>query len=273
MLFYHNEQESHDTCSTMQASVPLPIGGQEVSCGHAHQTFPRRFGEYVAHTHFAASHSSRSDCHSPCPSTNVVANLLLSSAARLQSPQSLLRAILYHARSPLPQLPQAGRRLLQREYCVLRRFLPCPWGLAQYSPPKMRLAHSGIGRLPFEIYTAKFGTVGNESHPNFVEQTALCPSLKSAMNGTVVGKIFGQPVPLTAASHAKNYRIHRRSLVDSTASCVFGRVEFPDNWFYVVPQFFRHVPNCRQRLYFTFFSHLCILSISIHRYYRLNYAF
>jgi hypothetical protein len=273
MLSYHNEQELHDTCSAMQASVPLPTDGQEVSCGHAHQIFPRRYGEYAAHTYFAASHSSRSDCHSLCPDTNVVANLSLSSAARLQLPQSLLRAILYHARSLLQQLPQAGRHLLQRGYCVLRRFLPCPWGLARYSPPKTRLAHSGIGRLPFEIYTAKFGTVGNESRPNLVEQTALCPSLKRSVNRTVVGEIFGQPVPLTAAAHTKNYRIHRRSLVDSTASSVFGRVEFPDNWFYGVPQFFRHMPNRWQRLYFTFFSHLCILSINLHRCYRLNYAF
>ena len=273
MLSYHIEQESHGTCSARQAFVPPPIGGQGVSCGRAHQAFPRRFGEYAAHTHFAASHSSQSDCHSLCPDTNVVVNLLLSSVARLQSPQSLLRAILYHARSLLPQLPQAGRRLLQRGYCVLRRFLPYPWGLGRYSPPKTRLAHSGIGRLPFEIYAAEFGTVGNESRPDFVEQAALCPSLKSAMYGTVVGKIFGQLVPLTAAAHAKNYCIHRRSLVDSTASCVFGRVEFPDNWFYGIPQFFRHVPNRWQRLYVTFFSHLCILSISLHRCYRLNYAF
>ena len=132
MLSYHNEQESHDTCSTMQASVQLPIGGQELSCGHAHQTFPRRFGEYAAHTHFAASHSSQSDCHSLCPDTNVVANLLLSSAARLQSPQSLLRAILYHARSLLPQLPQAVRRLLQREYCFC-------WVWPNTVPPKRAL--------------------------------------------------------------------------------------------------------------------------------------
>jgi len=273
MLSYHNEQESHDTCSTMQAFVPLPIGGQEVPCGHAHQTFPRRFGECAAHTRFAASHSSRSDCHSPCPNINVVANLLLSSAARPQSPQSLLQAVWYHVYSLLQQPLQAGRRLLQRGYCVLRRSLPCPWGLAQYSPPKTRLAHSGIGRLPFEIYTAKFGAVGNESRPNLVEQTTLRPSLKCSMNRTVVGEIFGQLVPLTAAAHTKNYRIHRCSLVDSTASGVLGRVEFPDNWFYAVPQFFRHVPNCRQRLYFTFFSHLRILSISLHRCYRLNYAF
>jgi hypothetical protein len=273
MLSYHNEQESRDTCSTMQASVPLPIGGQEVSCGHAHQTFPRRFGEYAAHTHFAASHSSQSDCRSLCPDTNVVANLLLSSAARLQSPQSLLRATLYHARSLLPQLPQAGRRLLQRGYCVLRRFLPCPWGLARYSPPKTRLAHGGIGRLPTEIYTTKFLAFGNKSRPYLVEQATLRPSLKCAMYGTVVGEVFGQLIPLTAAAHTKNYRIHRRSLVDSTASCVFGRVEFSDNWFYGVPQFFRHVPNRWQRLYVTFFSHLCILSISLHRCYRLNYAF
>jgi hypothetical protein len=273
MLSYHNEQESHGTCSAMQASVPPPIGGQEVSCGHAHQTFPRRFGEYAAHTYFAASHSSRSDCHSLCPDTNVVANLSLSSAARLQLPQSLLRAILYHARSLLQQLPQACRHLLQRGYCVLRHFLPSPCCLAQYSPRKTHLAHSGIGRLPFEIYTAKVGTIGNESRPNFVEQPAIRPSLKSAMNGTVVGKIFGQLVPLTAAAHAKDYRIQSGSLVDSTAPGMFGRVEFPDNWFYGVPQFFRHMPNRWQRLYFTFFSHLCILSINLHRCYRLNYAF
>jgi len=273
MLSYHNGQESHDTCSTMQASVPLPTCGQEVLDAHAHQTFPRRFGGYAAHTRFAKSHSSRSDCHNPCLNINAAARLLLPSVARLQSPQSLLRAILYHAHSRLQQLLQAGRHLLQRGYCVLRHLLPYPWGLVQYSPPKTRLAHSGIGRLPFEIYSAKFGTVGNKSHPNLVEQTSLSPSLKSAMNGTVVGKVFGQLIPLTAASHTKDYRIQSRSLVDASSSGMLWRIEFPDNWFYVVPQFFRHVPNCRQRLYLTFFSHLCILSISPHRCYRLNYAF
>jgi hypothetical protein len=273
MLFYHSGQESRDICSTTQACVPLPICGQEVSCGHAHQIFPRRFGEYAEHTHFAKSHSSRSGYHSPCLNINVAANLLLSRVAQLQSPQLSFQAILYRVCSLLPQLLQAAHRLLQRGYCVLRRSLPYPWGLARYGPPKTRLARSCIGRLPFEIYTTKFGTVGNENRPNFVEQTALCPSLKCAMNGTVVGKIFGQLIPLTAASHAKDYRIQRTPQVDAFATCVFGRVEFPDNWFYVVPQFFRHVPNRWQRLYFTPFSHLCILSISLHRCYRLNCAF
>ena len=255
MLSYHSEQESHGTCSARQAFVPQPIG------------------ECVEHTYFAKSRPSRSGCHNPYLSTNVAANLLLSSDASLQLPQSLLRAIWYRVHSRLQQLLQVGRRLLQREYCVLRHSLPCPWGLARYSPPKTRLAHSGIGRLPFEIYSAKFGTIGNESHPNLVEQTLLCPSLKSAMNGTVVGKFFGQLIPLTAASHTKDYRIQRSSLVDALASGMLWRIEFSDNWFYVVPQFFRHVPNCWQCLYFTFFSHLCILLISLHRYYRLNYAF
>lgn len=273
MLSYHSEQESHDTCSAMQASVPPPTCGQEVSCGHAHQAFPRRSGEYAAHTYFSKSHSSRSGCHSPYPNTNVEANLLLPSDVSLQSPQAFLRAIWYRVHSRLRQLPQAARRLFQRGYCVLRRFLPYPWGLARYSPPKTRLAHGGIGRLPFEIYAAKFAAVGNESSPNFVEQAALRPSLKNAMNGTVVGKILGQLIPLTAASHTKDYRIQRGSLVDAFSSRVLGRIEFPDNWLYVVPQFFRHMPNCRQRLYFTFCSHLCILSISLHRCYRLNYAF
>jgi hypothetical protein len=273
MLSYHNAQESHDTCSARQAFVPPPIGEQEVSCGHAHQAFSRQFGEYEAHTRFAKLHPGRSGCHNPYPGTNVAANLLLSSDASLQSPQSFPRAILYHVHSQLQQLLQAGRRLLQRGYCVLRHSLPYPLGLARCSPPKTRLAHSGIGRLPFEIYSAKFGTIGNKSSPNFVENTTLRPSLKCSMNRTVVWKIFGQLIPLTAASHTKDYRIQSSSLVDTFASSMLWRVEFSDYWFYVVPQFFRHVPDCWQRLYFTFFSHLCILSISLHRYYRLNCAF
>jgi len=262
MLSYHSEQESHDTCLTTQAFVPLPSDGQEVFCVHAHQAFPRRFDEYEAHTHFSKSHSSRSGCHNPYPNTNAAANFLLPLAVRLQLPQSLLQAILCRVRSRLQQLLQAGRRLLQREYCVLRRFSPYPWGLARYSPPKTRLARSSVGRLPSEIYAAKFGTIGDESRPNLVEQPALRPSLKSAMNRTVVGKIFGQLIPLAAASHTKDYRIQCTPQIDAFATCAFGRIEFPYNWFYVVPQFFRHVPNCWQRLYFTFFPHLCILSIN-----------
>jgi hypothetical protein len=273
MLSYHSEQESNGTCSAKQAFVPPPIGGQEVSCGRDHQASPRRFGECAEHTYFAKSRPSRSGCHNPCLNTNVAVNLLLSLDASLQSPQSLLRAILYRVHSQLQQLLQAGLRLLQREYCVLRHSLPCPWGSARYSPPKTSLAHSGIGRLPFEIYSAKFGTIGNKSRPNLVEQTLLCPSLKNAMNGTVVGKFFGQLIPLTTASHTKDYRIQRSSLVDTLASGMLWRIEFSYNWFYVVPQFFRHMPNCWQRLYFMFCLHLCILSISLHRCYRLNYAF
>jgi len=273
MLSYHSVQGSHGTCSTRQVFVPPPTGGQEVSCGHAHQAFPHQYGEYAAHTHVAVSYPSRSDCHSPCPDTNAGANLLLSGAARLPLPRSLLRAVWYHAHSPLPQLPQAGRRLLRRGYCVLRRFLPCPWGLARYGPPKTRLAHGGIGRLPTEIYPTKFLAFGHKSRPYLVEQATLRPSLKCAMYGTVVGEVLGQLVPLTAAAHAKDYRIQRTMRVDAAAPGVLGRIEFLDNWFYGVPQFFRHVPNRRQRLYVTFFSHLCILSMSLHRCYRLNYPF
>jgi hypothetical protein len=273
MLSYHSEQESHDTCSAMQAFVPQPSGGREVSYSHAYQAFPHRYDEYAAHNHFAKSHSSRSDCHTPYPNINAEANLSLPSDASLQSPRWLLRAAWCRVHLRPQQLLPAGRRLLQREYCVLRRFSPYLWGLARYSPPKTRLAHGGIGRLPFEIYTAKFGTIGDKSRPNLVEQAALRPSLKSAMNRAVVRKIPGQLIPLAAASHAKDDRIQRTPRVDAFSPRVFGRIEFPDHWFYVVPQFFRHVPNCWQRLYFTFFSHLCILSISLHRCYRLNYAF
>ena len=186
---------------------------------------------------------------------NVVANLLLSSAARLQSPQSLLRAILCKCTFAAATIAASGPPSASTRILRFTPFFALSVGFGPIQSPQNALVHSGIGRLPFEIYTAKFGTVGNESHPNFVEQTRAAPSLKSAMNGTVVGKIFGQPVPLTAASHAKNYRIHRRSLVDSTASCVFGRVEFPDNWFYVVPQFFQHSAKLSATaLFYVFFA-------------------
>jgi hypothetical protein len=273
MLSYHNGQVLPDIYSTKQAFVQRPIGEQEISCGRRHRAFPHRCGEYAERICFARWLSSRLGYHTPCLSTNAAANLRWSSAGQLQSLQLFLQAFWCHARWQLRQWRQAGRRLLQRVCCVLRLFWPCQWGSGRYGPPKTRLAHSRVGGLPLEIYTAKFGTAGNKSRPDFVEQSAAYPSLESAVNRTVVRKPFGQLVPLAASSHTKDYCIEYTSRVHTLASCMLRRIEFSDNWFYVVPQFIRHAPNCRQRLYLTFFSHLCILSMRLHRCYRSLYVF
>lgn len=268
MPSYHNGQELPDICSTRQGFVRLPIAGRETSCCHRHQASPGRCDECAVRIPSAKWCASQSGYHSPCLNIDAAANLLLSAAAQLRLHLLSLQAFWCRAHWRLRRLRISGRRLLQRVCCVLRLFWPYPLGLGRCGPPKTRLAHCGVRRLPLEIYAAKFGATGNESSPDLVEQPTLYPPLKRAMNGTVVRKLLGQLVPLTAGSHTKDYRIQCASLVDPAAPRVFGRIELPDYFFYVVPQFIRHVPNRRQRLDLTFFSHLCILSRSVHRCYR-----
>ncbi len=273
MPSYHNGQELPDICSTRRGFVRPPSAGREIFCCHRHRASPDRSDECAVRIRSAKWCASQSGYHSPCLNIDAAANPLLSAAGQLRlhllSPQAFWCRVHWQ----LLRSRISGRRLLQRVCCVLRLFWPCPWGLGRCGPPKTRLAHCGVRSLPLEIYAAKFGATANESSPYLVEQPALYPPLKRAMNGTVVRKLFGQLVPLTAGSQAKDYRIQCTSLVDPAAPGVFGRIEFPDYWFYVVPQFIRHVPNRWQRLNLTFFSHLCILSRSVHRCYRSFNAF
>ena len=266
MLFSHNEPKSLDIYSATKASVPQPIGGEDISFVPVYLTSPRQSGEYGAYNRGLSQLPSRSDYHSPCPDTSSVANPQSQSDAGQQSPRLSPQASWCrgHWRRPRQQL--MARHLPQQVNCVLRRFWHGLWGLGQSRPPKTRLAHSRIGRLPLPIHPAQFAAVLHQSRPYFVQQPQRYPSLKGSVHRTVVGEFFRQLIPLTTRSHAKDDSIQCATRVDAFSARPLRRVEFADNWFYLVPQFVRHSPYRWQCFEFSpFLGHLRSLSIRFYR--------
>lgn len=108
--------------------------------------------------------------------------------------------------------------------------------------------------------------VGDCPYP--VQQTRLYPALKAAVHRAVVGKTFGQLVPLVAGSHAEDNRVQRVSWLDAFSAGGFGWVVFLNSWLYLVPQLVWYLPNrwqCFSLL--CFLSHLRLLTDKVHRWF------
>src|SRR3989304_5395499 len=162
MLSSRNEPKSPDIYSATKVSVLQPIGEQDISCVPVYPTFPRQSDECEAYNRGPSQLPSRSDYHSPCPDTNSAANHQSQSDAGQQSPR--LSPLTIWCRECWRRLRQQlmARHRVQQVNCVLRRFWRGLWGLGQPRPPKTRLAHSRIGRLPLPVYPAQFVAVVDE---------------------------------------------------------------------------------------------------------------
>jgi len=261
-----NEPKLLGIYSATKASVRQPIGGQGVSCVPVYPSFPRQSDEYEVYNRGLSQLPGRSDYHSPCPDTNSAAN----HQSESDVPQQLLRwlPLITWCRGHwqrLRQQPKAHHHA-QQVNCVLRHFWRGLWGLGQSGPPKTRLAHSRICRLPLPIHPAQLAAVLDERRPDFVQHPQGYPSLKGSVHRTVVGEFFGQLIPLTSGPHAKDDCIECATRVDAFSSRQFRRVQLADNGLYLVPQFVRHTPNRWQCFeFFPFFGHLCSLSIRFYR--------
>jgi len=268
MLSSRNEPKSLDTCSAKQGYAPQPNGERDTFFVPGCQTFLHRYDVCEAHSRDRLPLASQSDYHRLCPSTSFVANPHSASDVPRQwhqasPPTTWCRG---HWQRQQPRL--TARRQPRPKGCVLPRFSHDPWGLARHDPPKTRLAHHRIGCLPLPVYAAQFLAIGNQHRPYLIQHTQAYPPLKSAVHGAVVGKLLGQMVPLTAAAHAEDDCVQRRPWVDSLAAGVFGRVVSIDDWFYLVPQFIRYLPNRWQCFnFFSFSGHLRLLSIKVHRWF------
>ena len=266
MLFSHNEPRSLDTYSATQASAPRPIGGRDISCALVYQISPGQSGECGACNRGLSQLPSRLDYHIPCPDTNSGANHRSESDVPQQSPRLSPQAFWCRAHWRRLRQQLMARHHAQQANCVLRRFWRGLWGLGQSGPPKTRLAHSRICRLPLPIYPAQFVAVLDERRPDFLQQPQRYPSLKGSVHRAVIWEFFRQLVPLTARSHSEYDCIQNCSGVDAFSASPLRRVEFADNGFYLVPQFVWHTPYCRQCFeFFPFFRHLHSLSIRSYR--------
>ena len=80
-------------------------------------------------------------------------------------------------------------------------------------PPKSGLARRWVRRLPVPIGPARLLAFLNQGLPDPIKDAQPDPAPESTMNGVIVGEIFGQPGPLTAASQPKGYRVKNGTLV------------------------------------------------------------
>ena len=268
MLSSHNELRSLDTYSAKPSSAPRPNDERDISCVPDYPTFLHQYTGYEVHNCGLLLLACQSDYRRPYPGINSVVNPQSVLAVPRQLPQGLPPAAWCRGRW-LGQQPQlTAHHQLRLKDCVLPHFSHGPWGLARYNPPKTRLAHHRIGCLPLPFYASEFLTILHQHRPYPVQQTQLYPALKGAVDRAVVGKFFGQAVPLTAGSHAEYNRVQGSPGVYAFSTRVFGRVVLLDNWLYLVPQFLWHLPNRWQRFeFFSFFCHLRLLSFRLHRWF------
>lgn len=259
-----SEPKSPDIYSATKVSAPQPTVGQDTFYVPGYPISLRQFVGYEVGNCALSPLAGRSDYHRPCPETNSVARPGSASDAPQQLLRLLLLTISCRGHSQGQQLRLTAHHHPRPEDCVLRRFWHGLWGLGQYSPPKTRLAHSRICRLPVPVDATQLLTILHQHRPYLVQHAQVYPTLKSAMDRAVVGEGFGQIVPLTAASHAENNRIQSRSRVDAFSARVFGWVAVLNNRLYSAPQFIWCLPNRWQCFRFlSFLCHLRLLSLGL----------
>ena len=266
MLSSRNELKLTDTCSAKPSYVPQPNDEQDVSCSPDYPVSLPRYAGYEARSCAPSPLDVQSDYRRPYPGINSAADSQSVVAVPRQWPQESPPAAWCRGRwQGQRPLLTAHHPLLPKD-CVLRRFWHDPWGLGLQNPPKTRLAQDRISCLPLPVHAAQFLTILDKYCPYPIQQTQLYPALECAMDRAVVGKVFGQAVPLTAGSHPEDNRVQSSPQVDTFSARVFGWVLVLDNWFYLVPQFVWHFPNRWQSFNsFSFLGHLRLLSLKVHR--------
>src|SRR5215204_3395187 len=96
------------------------------------------------------------------------------------------------------------------------------WGLS--GPPKTSLAHSAVRGLPLKVHPTELLAVLDETLPDEIQHAKLDPSLEGPVYRGVVGKLFGQSVPLDPASHPEDDRVQSGTLVHARAAGALGRI-------------------------------------------------
>src|SRR5215218_5319432 len=75
-------------------------------------------------------------------------------------------------------------------------FFPLSVGLGPIWSPKTSLAHSAVRGLPLKVHPTELLAVLDETLPDEIQHAKLDPSLEGPVYRGVVGKLFGQSVPL-----------------------------------------------------------------------------
>src|SRR5215213_6921335 len=103
-------------------------------------------------------------------------------------------------------------------------FFPLSVGLGPIWSPQTSLAHSAVRGLPLKVHPTELLAVLDETLPDEIQHAKLDPSLEGPVYRGVVGKLFGQSVPLDPASHPEDDRVQSGTLVHARAAGALGRI-------------------------------------------------
>src|SRR5208337_202184 len=275
MLSWRNAPESPGTRSTTSRHARLSTAAPDVSFGHVDPASPRRSAGCAECTPPQLSPRDRADCRTPCPDTGVGASVPDRDAPR--SPRRWSRrATARRARWPRPAPPREFRLRHRQSGCVSCRFSPDPWGWGRCVPPKTRLAHEAVGRLPGPGHSVQTFAVSHQHAPDFIEDALDDPALHGAMNRRIIAELFGQMVPLAAAAQVVDDAVERRAEIDAFAPRGGGRVQrLNHRRDDIDPEIVRTFPDCVDGLEIPLGTgHPWLLSLaSSQRFYRHNQVF
>src|ERR1700720_2850914 len=248
MTFSRNAPECPGPCSASPASAPPPTGGPCGSCVPSCPASPRQCAGCAACSPPARLPRGRWDYRTLCPDTDFAEILASVAAARPRSPRSSFPTAWCRERwRRRLQPPVVRRQPRQSRYasCLVCRD---PWGLGRRDPPKTRLAHRGIGALPFPVDPAQFVAVLDQNGPDALEHALGDPSLQGAMHAAVVAKFLGQLIPLAAGAHHIDDAVERLALSGPRPASLGRRVQFVQDRFNDFPQFVVDLPDRGQQL-------------------------
>ena len=152
----HNEQEWRGTCSASPRFARRPIVVRGGACDRAGPFSLHRSDECEVCTRDTPPRRDRSDCHIPCPDTDAVFCVASAWAWAPQWPATCVSTTWRHARWRRRSQRPAVRRPLPPPSCASPRSYPDPSGSCPLDPPKTRLAHGAVGRLPLPIDATEF---------------------------------------------------------------------------------------------------------------------
>jgi len=95
--------------------------------------------------------------------------------------------------------------------------------LPVFFPPEPGLAQHPVGRLPLPIDRPEVAALLDQHGPDLLEDPVAAPPLEPAMDRAIVAELFGEPVPLAAATEAEDDAVDRLPPVDAGPAAVLLR--------------------------------------------------
>jgi len=245
MRFCHNEPKWPGTLKAIPSGVLQPSAAVCVSSCRVGRVFHYGWTEHVRCTCGVPLLCGLSDYHSPHPGRDV-ADASLDSGVSQQWPESFVPTVLCHARLRPRSLRPMHRLVHRRSGCVWCRFLPDPWDLGRFYPPKTRLGQGAVRTLPIPAHSACFVTFGHQNRHDLFHNPRLVPSLKPVMDGAFGAEFFRQLIPLATGSHPKNDRINHLPPFRHRTPSLLARPKLREDRFNSLPKCVGNFPDHAQ---------------------------